>query len=239
MTISLYMYLVLSCTTSILSLTIGSGPSLIQQTPSNTTLLPLSLLNLTPHDELPNMSLTTMPPIRWNYEEDGNFISIYRGPQPSKDWRSKPGVSMYNWRSAVGHASLELEDECKKAGLKMADRIPDGHFNFVTLLAKPAAVHFNRPRKLIFDMRAEESEPGLSYAAADMVLTAYIGYGEQWKTGDRGSAKDQVRMSRFELRDETTTLIAQGTVSLLVPPENNGAPTVEGLLVPSSLPEYS
>ena len=131
-------------------------------------------------------------------------------------------MSLHNWDEAVIKATQALEDERKAAGATALDPIPGGQFYYVTILDKSASVH-RQPRKLIFDIWQRSTV--LCFADAQVVLEGLDAYAEEWRTGDRGSPRDQVRMCRFDLYQiDEEDLIANGTVGLLIPSADNGPP---------------
>ena len=135
-------------------------------------------------------------------------------------------MSLHNWDVAVKKAIKALDDECESTGAKAIDPIPEGRFHYETLLEKSAAAHLRNPRKLIFDISKRSIV--LLFVDARVVLMGLEAYEEEWKTGDGGSPKDQVRMCRFYLylldEEDKRVLVANGTVALLIPSADNGPP---------------
>ena len=219
-------------TLSILALTVDRPSFLNREATTNTT-LPLNLLHLASL----HTSLTTCPPIRWQYDDGSYQLSIYRGPiRSSTKTKDNPGVSLHNWGVAVDKAIKALEDESESAGVTMFDPMPGGRFHYATLLDKGATIHRQSQRKLIFDILKRSAD--LLYIEAKVILTGLLEYTQEWKTGASGLPKDEVRMCRFDLHlrdDGKDIFIADGTVSLMIPSGNNGPPLYVGSLA-SSLP---
>ena len=222
MAVSYYILSVVLYTSSILALTVNRPSSLNQEASTNTT-LSLNLLQLASL----NTTLTTCPPIRWQYDDGSYHLSIYRKPASSRSkTKDNPGVSLHNWDVAVDKAIKELKHESELADETIFDPIPGGYYHYATFLDKVASRHKYGPqRKLVFDISKRSAH--LLYIEANVILTGLSEYAQEWKTGPHGLPRDEVRMCRFELHltdDGKDLLVAVGTVGLLVPSGNNGLP---------------
>ena len=169
------------------------------------------------------LNLTALPPLRFEFRSDIFTVIMFRRSKSIKT----PGVSLHNWDTAVKAARSNLRVEAQAAHLTLYDPIPSKKFHFVTFLDKPApSRHKTPPRKLIFDVEAREIVPRLLYSEVDVVLLGLLEYGLQWRREGSDVSWEQVRMCRFELHmdDGNDVLVADGTVGLLVPPEELGLP---------------
>lgn len=222
MAVSHYILSVVLYTSSVLALTVDRPSSLNQEAATNTT-LSLNLLQLASV----NTTLTTCPPIRWQYDDGSYHLYIIRKPISSGSKTiDNPGVSLHNWDVAVDKAIKELKYESELADDTMFDPIPGGYFHYATYLDKVASRHKYGPqRKLMFDISKQSDH--LSYIEANVTLTGLSEYAQEWKTGPDGLPRDEVRMCRFELHltsDRKDILVAGGTVGLLIPSGDNGLP---------------
>ena len=222
MAVSHYILLVVLNTLSILALTVDRPSSLNQKATSDTT-LPLTLLQLSSL----NASLTRAPPLHWQYDVGYYHLSVYRKPLQTFS-KENPGVSLLNWDVAVKKAIKALEDESESAGARPLDPIPEAHFHYETFLSKSAAAHARNPRKLVFDISKRVTS--LLFDDVRVILFGLEAYEDEWKTGDGGSLKDQVRMCRFDLyqldEQDERVLVANGTVGLLIPSSADNGPPV-------------
>lgn len=195
-----------------------------------------SLSNMTSHDDLRPLnlsrssgndstiiSLTAIPPLRYDVKNGEYTVSMYRRPATAATRTAEnPGVKWHNWNHAVISAGQHLTAQREAAGATMLDPMPSREYQYIAYLDKPALRDRRRPRTLVFTVTAKDAIVHLRYVEVDVVLFALLDYGQQWRTG---RDRDSVRMCRFDLHWEPPgqnpgLWLASGTAVLVIPAAN-------------------
>ena len=167
-----------------------------------------------------NLSLTAIPPLRYNVRNGDYVVSMYRRPATAATRTAEnPGVTYHNWEHAVTSAGQHLTAQREAAGALIFDEMPTREYQYIAYFDRPAVRDRTRPRTLVFTVTAKDIVPQLRYVEVDVVLLALLDYGQQWRTG---RARDAVRMCRFDLHWEPPgqnpgLWIASGTAVLVIP----------------------
>ena len=174
----------------------------------------------------PIISLTAIPPLRYDVKNGDYTVSMYRRPATASTRTAEnPGVKWHNWNHAVISAGQHLTAQREAAGAIMIDPMPSREYQYVAYLDKPALRDRRRPRALVYTVTVKEDIAHLRYVEVDVVLLALLDYGQQWRTPPDGRERDSVRMCRFDLHWEPPGLnpglwIASGTAVLVIPAAN-------------------
>ena len=183
-------------------------------------------------------NLTAMPPPRYDYRDGIYEVSMFRSTTGSKHRTVRdPGLSVFNWKSALSAFASGINAAQERTHSNIDDNIPGNRFEIKVPVAKRATWHRTRPRKVAFQIIVQEEDPKLTFREVRIVLDGLKSYGEQFMTG---SNKDQIRMCRFSLYvKEPDALVANGTVSIEVPPSPSDVPTLSSFLESSPPSAYS